>query len=151
MQITSTVFGALACVGAVAALDGVLLGKVPLPAGAVCAVMCGGFGAMMLRNALAMRRPTELARTGVAAVATLEEVLGSGVSIRVKNSAMEGNVSQTRMRMRIDAPGKTPYTVEVTDFLPTEAYGRLVPGTRFAAHVDPARPARVLVDWSAQG
>ena len=39
--------------------------------------------------------------------------------------------------------------MEVTDFLPMEAYGRLVRGTRFTAYVDRARPQRVLVDWDA--
>lgn len=150
-RVTSTAFGVVLALGAVAAVVVGVLGRAPLPAAGVGALMCGGFAVMLLRMAAAMRRPSELAQTGIAATAVFEEVVGGGVSIQVANTTMEGNVSQTRMRMQIEVEGKGPYAVEVTDFLPMEAYGRLVRGTRFTAYVDRARPQRVLIDWGAGG
>jgi hypothetical protein len=150
-RVTSTVFGALLALGAVAAVVVGAMGRAPLPAAGVGALMGGGFAVMLLRMAAAMRRPSELAQTGIAATAVFEEVVGGGVSLQVANASMQGTVSQTRVRMQVEVEGRGPYAVEVTDFLPMEAYGRLVRGTRFAAYVDRARPQRVLIDWEAGG
>jgi hypothetical protein len=150
-RVTAMIFGSLLALGAVAAVVAGALGRAPLPAMGVGALMSAGFATMLLRQAAMMRRPTELAQTGIAATAVFDEVVGGGVSIQVSNPSMQGNVSQTRARVQIEVEGKAPYTVEVTDFLPTLAYGRLVRGTRFVAYVDRQRPERVLIDWSASG
>lgn len=145
----ATSFGALLALGAVGAVVAGVLGHAPLPAAGVGALMCAGFAVMVLRHAVAMRRPSELTQTGIPATAVFEEVVGGGVSLQVSNTSMQGTISQVRARMQVEVEGRAPYAVEVTDFLPTEAYGRLVRGTRFAVYVDRARPARVLVDWGA--
>lgn len=149
-RVTATAFGAALAFGAVAAVAAGVAGRAPAFAAFAAAALCATFAALLLRHAAAMRRPTELARTGVPATAIFERVVGGGVTLRVSGSAMEGTVAQLRVRLRVEAPGRAPYAVEVADFLPGDAYGRLVPGARFAAHVDPRRPTRVLVDWGAR-
>ncbi len=149
-RITTMAFGALLSLGAVASLSAAVARLAPAPAACGAAALCAAFAALLLRHASAMRRPTELARTGVPATVTFERVVGGGVTLQVSNATMQGTIAQTRVRLRVEAPGLAPYAVDVADFLPGEAYGRLAPGARFAAHVDPARPSRVLVDWSAR-
>lgn len=106
--------------------------------------------ALCIRLSSALQRPVELAQTGLPATVTFERVVGGGINLQVSNASMRGNVAQTRMRMQVAVDGRAPYAAEVTDFLPSGAYGRLVAGTRFAARVDPRRPDRVLVDWTAK-
>ncbi|MFO0607534.1 MAG: hypothetical protein U0324_30505 [Polyangiales bacterium] len=147
-RLSYTGVGVALGVAAVVALALVVAGRAPnnVAAGALVAALMSG---LCLRLASAFKRPEELARTGLPATATLERVVGGGLNLRVSNSSMQGNIAQTRARMTITVEGRAPYSVVVTDFLPGGAYGRLVPGTSFAAHVDPTRPDRVLVDWSA--
>jgi hypothetical protein len=70
-------------------------------------VMCVAFATMLLRNAASMRRPTELAQTGIVASAVFERVVGSGVTIQVSNSTMRGTISQMRLRMQVEVPASS--------------------------------------------
>ncbi|MFO0626203.1 MAG: hypothetical protein U0325_11355 [Polyangiales bacterium] len=128
-------------------LGAVALGRAPVQSLAGVALL-SLFATLSLRSARALRRPEHLAREGIPAVAVFERAVGMGVNIRVSSSSMEGNVSQTRMRVRIEGTPRGPYTTEVTDLIPSAAYGRLVPGTRLRAFVDRTRPDRVLIDWN---
>lgn len=141
--------GVLCALVALGLLGAVALGRAPVQSLAGVGLL-GFFAVMLLRTLTSMRRPEHLAREGIAAVAVFERVVGTGANLRVSSSSMEGNVSQTRMRLRIEGTPRGAYTTEVTDFVPTAAYGRLVPGTRLRVFVDRARPDRVLIDWNAQ-
>ncbi len=134
---------------AVAGCAGVLVGGVPVSIGASIAVVCALAAAGLLRLASRLRRPEELAQRGLRATATFEQVTGGGLALHVTNREMSGTIAQTRSRFVVAVEGRAPYTVEVTDFVPSTATGRLVAGARFAAWVDPTRPERVLVDWGS--
>ncbi len=145
----STVVAGVACaLAALGILGAVALGHAPVQSLAGVALL-SLFATLTLRSARSLRRPEHLATEGIAAVAVFERVVGTGVNIKVSSSSMQGNVSQTRLRVRIEGTPRGPYTTEVTDVIPTAAYGRLVPGTRLRAFVDRARPDHVLIDWSA--
>lgn len=146
---TMTLVAGVACaLVALGILGAVVLGRAPVQSLAGVALLTL-FATLTLRSARSLRRPEHLATEGIAAVAVFERVVGMGVNIKVSSSSMQGNVAQTRMRVRIEGTPRGPYTTEVADVIPTAAYGRLVPGTRLRAYVDRARPDRVLIDWSA--
>jgi hypothetical protein len=106
-RVGALLFGGLLGVGAIASVVAALAGRAPLPATAVAAVMCVAFATMLLRNAASMRRPTELAQTGIVASAVFERVVGSGVTIQVSNSTMRGTISQMRLRMQVEVPASS--------------------------------------------
>lgn len=143
------VAGGLCALAALGLLGAVALGHAPVQSLAGV-VLLSLFAALSLRSALSLRRPEHLAREGLAAVAVFERVVGAGVNIRVSSSSMQGNVMQSRVRVRIEGTPRGPYTTEVCDVIPVGAHGRLVPGARLRAFVDRARPDRVLIDWNAQ-
>ncbi len=113
---------------------------------AVAAVLLA-FAWAVRRVAESLRRPLELRETGEPATATLERVLGGGMSLEVSGGAFTGNISQLRLRLRIEIPGRAPYSIDHAEFLPGPAYAKLLPGTSFPAFVDRRRPERVLVDF----
>ncbi|MEZ4392010.1 MAG: hypothetical protein R3A48_13010 [Polyangiales bacterium] len=147
-RITTGVAAVVCGLGSLGLLASVLLGRAPTQSlgGVVILAVCS---ALTLRTSLSLRRPEHLAQEGIPAVAIFERVVGSGVRINVSSSTMEGTVSQTRMRFKIEGAERPAYTVDVTDLVPSGAHGRLVAGSRVRAYVDRARPDRVLLDWSA--
>lgn len=147
-RITTGVASVVCALGSLGLLASVALGRAPTESlgGVVILAVCS---ALTMRTYLSLRRPEHLAREGIPAVAVFERVVGGGVRIHVSSSSMEGTVSQTRMRFTIEGAERPAYTVEVTDLIPSAAYGRLVAGNRVRAYVDRARPDRVLLDWNA--
>jgi hypothetical protein len=146
-KISTGVAGVACALVALGLLGAVALGRAPVQSLVGVAIL-SGIAAILLRTVTSLRRPEHLATEGLAAVAVFERVVGAGVNIKVSSSSMEGNVSQTRMRVRIEGTPQGAYTAEVSDVIPTAAYGRLVPGTRLRAFVDRTRPDRVLIDWN---
>lgn len=145
---TMTVVAGVACaLVALGILGAVALGHAPVQSLAGVALL-SVFAVLTLRSARALRRPEHLAHEGLPVVAVFERAVGVGVNIQVSSSSMQGNVSQTRMRVRIEGAPRGTYTTEVTDLIPTGSYGRLVPGTRLRAFVDRTHPDRVLIDWN---
>jgi hypothetical protein len=145
----TAVAGVVCALGSVGLAAAVALGRVPRESLGGVALL-GFFAVMMLRAARAMRRPEHLAQEGVPAVAVFERVVGAGVRVHVSSASMEGTVSQTRARFTIEGTARGPYSVDVTDLIPSGAYGRLVKGTRMRAWVDRNRPELVLIDWNSQ-
>ncbi len=146
-KIGTGVAGVACALVALGILGAVALGRAPVQSLAGVALLTL-FATLTLRSARSLRRPEHLAHEGIPAVAVLERVVGAGVNIKVSSSSMQGNVSQTRLRVRIEGTPRGPYTTEVTDLIPTGSYGRLVPGTRLRAFVDRTHPDRVLIDWN---
>lgn len=146
-KLGSAVAGVACALVALGILGAVVLGRAPVQSLAGVALL-SLFATLSLRSARSLQRPEHLATEGLPAVAVFERVVGAGVNIKVASSSMQGNVMQTRVRVRIEGTPRGPYTAEVCDVIPGGAYGRLVPGTRFRAYVDRARPDRVLLDWN---
>lgn len=109
----------------------------------VTGLLAAGVGAM----AVSLRRPEGLRTTGIAGRARFLEVGAGGVQITGQGGNVQ--VAQTVLRLEVHVPGKAAYPASVKDFVPIDMVSRLVPGTWLAVFVDPAKPARVLVDWEA--
>ncbi len=83
---------------------------------------------------------TKLANTGVRGRAHVLELTQTGTYIN--------NQPRVKMRLRIEAPGVTPFETEDTVTVPLISVGSLQPGRPLTVALDPADPHRFVIDWA---
>lgn len=84
-------------------------------------------------------RATKLATTGVRGRAQVLEMTQTGTYIN--------NQPRVKMRLKIEAPGVTPFEVTDTVTVPLIALGSLQPGRPLTVVLDPADPQKYVIDW----
>ncbi len=116
----------------------------------VASLVTGIVGALLTRNALALRPPPrELATTGIAARLTVRDYRQASGGFRLQSNG--SSVSFQRVAIDLDvAPAEgAPYTVTVREYLAMGAFMKLAPGAKLVGYVDRARPDRIFIDWQA--
>jgi hypothetical protein len=85
-------------------------------------------------------KASQLANTGVRGRAHVLEMNQTGTYIN--------NQPRVKMRLRIEAPGVTPFETEDTVTVPLIALGSLQTGRPLTVALDPADPQKFVIDWS---
>ena len=116
----------------------------------VASLVTGIVGALLARNALALRPPPkELATTGIGARLTVRDYRQASGGFQLQSNG--SSVAFQRVAIDLDvAPAEgAPYTVTVREHLAMGAFMKLAPGAKRTGYVDRARPDRIFIDWQA--
>lgn len=85
------------------------------------------------------RATEQLLATGLAGQATVAGLTQTG--------AFLNRNPQIAMDLMVALPGRAPYPVRHTEFVPLMVVGRLSNGAPLLVKVDPTNPQRVAIDW----
>jgi hypothetical protein len=80
-----------------------------------------------------------LLATGVSGTATLTGVTQTGMYLNEQ--------PRIKMDMLVQLPGQLPYAAEHSEFVPLILLSRVQPGATLPVRVNPAQPAKVVIDW----
>ncbi len=117
----------------------------------VMALVMGLFGALLTRNALALRLPPrELAKTGIAARLTIRDYRQAPGGFRLQSNGSSVNFQRVAIDLDVAPAEGAPYTVTVREYLAGRAYVKLAPGAKLVGYIDRARPDRIFIDWRAR-
>lgn len=133
---------------AVAALFIVLALQIPIVAGGffLTGGILGIVGIVLIAIGLRLRGSSaatdQVLQTGLAGQATITGLTQTGMYLN--------NQPRVKMDLLVQLPGRQPYTVEHSEFVPLILLARLTSGAALPVRVDPADPQKVVVDWSGQ-
>jgi hypothetical protein len=117
----------------------------------VSALICGVFGAMLGRTALALRPPPrELVASGIPARLTVRDYRSAPGGISVRTSGSSVQLQRVELDLDVRPAEGAPYQVSVREYLAGRAFVKLAPGAVVAGYVDRADPARIFIDWRAR-
>lgn len=85
-------------------------------------------------------RASKLIATGTRGRAHVLEMTQTGTYLN--------NQPRVKLRLRIEAPGVTPFETEDTVTVPLIALGALQPGRPLTVVLDPADPQKFVIDWA---
>jgi len=134
---------ALAAVFAVVGLVEPILTTGFLLTAAILGVTGAGLIWFGLRARRAAAEADRITSTGLAGTATVTGLTQTGMSLN--------DQPQIDMELLVSVPGRAVYAARRTEFVPLILLGRLSSGLPLPVKVDPADPARVIIDWSAPG
>jgi hypothetical protein len=80
-----------------------------------------------------------LLASGVSGTATLTGVTQTGMYLNEQ--------PRIKMDMLVQLPGQVPYAAEHSEFVPLILLSRVQPGATLPVKVNPAQPAKVVIDW----
>lgn len=119
------------------------------------ALVLGAFGAVLTRNAFALRPPPkELVTTGVPARIVVRDYRQAPGGFQLRTGGQGGpSVSFQRVALDLDVtPAEgAPYQVTVREYLAMRAFVKLAQGAKLSGYVDRAKPDRIFIDWRARG
>ena len=140
------VFGAIFVVVGIGVV--LTLGNIPY-AGSAMLLMGAIFaivgGALVVIGFVAGRRAAGTDRVlaaGIPGQATITGLTQTGMYLNEQ--------PRIKMNLLVTLPGRAPYTVEHSEFVPLILLSRLTNGSPLAVRVDPANPQKVAVDWGSQ-
>ncbi len=117
----------------------------------VTSLVTGIFGALLTRNALALRLPPkELATTGVAARLTVRDYRKAPGGFRLQSNGSSVDFQRVAIDLDVTPAEGAPYTVTVREYMSGRAYVKLAPGAKLVGYIDRARPDRIFIDWRAR-
>lgn len=121
----------------------------------LAALVTGLFGAVLTRNAFALRSPPrELATTGIPARLVVRDYREAPGGFRLRSGGESGSsVAFQRVALDLDVtPAEgAPYQVTVREYLTGRAFVKLAQGAKLTGYVDRAKPDRIFIDWRARG